>query len=52
MISPYMGNLKNKTLENIAKKKETHRYSEQTSGYQRGKGRGEGHGGFAKKYQR
>ena len=37
-----MWNLKNITPENIAKKKETHRYSEQTSGYQRGKGRGEG----------
>ena len=36
-----MWDLKNK-LVNIAKVKETHRYREQTSGYQWGKGREEG----------
>ena len=29
-------------LVNIAKKKQTHKYREQTSGYQWGEGRGEG----------
>ena len=30
-------------LVNITKKKQIHRYREQTSGYQWGEGRGEGH---------
>ena len=37
----YMWNLKNK-LVSITKRKQTHRYREQTSDYQRGEGRGEG----------
>ena len=37
----YMLNIKNK-LVNITKKKQTHRYKEQTSGYQRGQGLGKG----------
>ena len=37
----YMLNIKNK-LVNITKKKQTHRYKEQTSGYERGQGWGKG----------
>ena len=37
----YMWNLKNK-LVNITKKKQTHRYREQTSGYHWGEGRERG----------
>ena len=36
-----MWNLKNTTV-NITKKKQTHRYREQTTGYQWGEGRAEG----------
>ena len=47
MISRYMWN-KNKInkLVNITKKKQTHRYREQTSGYQWGEARGEGQNRF------
>ena len=37
----YMWNLKNKPV-NITKKKQTHRYREQTHGYQWGEGKGKG----------
>lgn len=37
----YMLNIKNK-LVNVTEKKQTHRYKEQTSGYQRGQGWGKG----------
>ena len=37
----YMWNLKNKQV-NITNKKKTHRYKEQTRGYQWGEGRGKG----------
>ena len=40
-VITYMQNLKNKTND-ITKQKQTHRYTEQTSGYQWGEGRGEG----------
>ena len=40
----YMWNLTNKTNKmHIAKQKQTHRYTEQISGYQWGKGRRKGH---------
>ena len=40
----YMWNLKKyNKLVNTTKKKQTHRYREQTSGYQWGEGKGEGH---------
>jgi len=35
----YIWNLKKAKPMNIAKKKQTHRYREQTSGYKRGEGR-------------
>ena len=38
----YVESEKYNKLVNITKKKQTHRYREQTSGYQWGEGRGEG----------
>ena len=38
-VITYMWNLKNKGM-NITKQKQIHRYREQTSGYQKGEGRG------------
>ena len=42
----YVESKKYSKLVNITKKKQTHRYREQTSGYQWGEARGEGQNGF------
>ena len=41
----YMWNLKVQQTSEYNKKRNTHRYRAQTSGYQRGKGRGKGKAG-------
>ena len=40
IVSLYMESKKYNKLVNITKKEQTHRYGEQTSGYQQGEGRG------------